>query len=147
MPQTVGPVIGLALKTGKRQPLRAVDEATAIVGAGVEDVVTPKTRRGVTFLSSQQWAQVMEELDADLPWTTRRANVLVDTGAMADLIGKTVRVGEAKLVIHDETKPCWLMDEYHDGLQDALVPDCRGGVFGEVVEGGTIRVGDELTVE
>ena len=33
------------------------------------------------------------------------------------------------------------------GMQETLKPDARGGVWGRIVAGGAIRVGDALTVE
>jgi len=38
------------------------------------------------------------------------------------------------------------MDQQHAGLRQALVPDCRGGVYGQVLTGGTILVGDAVTL-
>jgi MOSC domain-containing protein YiiM len=36
------------------------------------------------------------------------------------------------------------MDEAHDGLREALSADWRGGVYGKVLEGGPIRIGDPV---
>jgi hypothetical protein len=36
------------------------------------------------------------------------------------------------------------MEEAHAGLQSALRPDWRGGVFGEVLDDGRIAVGDPV---
>ena len=39
-----------------------------------------------------------------------------------------------------------LMDQQHAGLRRALVPDCCGGVYGQVLTGGTVRVGDPVSL-
>jgi MOSC domain-containing protein YiiM len=44
------------------------------------------------------------------------------------------------------TDPCRVMDEQYAGLRSALVPDARGGVYGRVVQGGEIRLGDSIVV-
>ena len=49
--------------------------------------------------------------------------------------------------VHGETDPCELMDRVAPGLKVALTPDRRAGVFGAVIEGGAIAVGDTVTVE
>jgi MOSC domain-containing protein YiiM len=38
------------------------------------------------------------------------------------------------------------MDDAAAGLKDALSPNRRGGVYGKIVQGGVITVGDEVKV-
>jgi MOSC domain-containing protein YiiM len=40
-----------------------------------------------------------------------------------------------------------MTDPVAPGLRDALTPERRAGVFGAVLEGGPIAVGDRVTVE
>jgi MOSC domain-containing protein YiiM len=44
--------------------------------------------------------------------------------------------------IYNETRPCEQMEEAQRGLRAALATRWRAGVYGEIVEGGVIRVGD-----
>ena len=79
---------------------------------------------------------------------TRRANLLLDGVVFsAQDVGKSVRIGEVILKITQETKPCSLMDELHQGLRNALTPDWRGGVCCKVVEAGSIQVGDHVEID
>jgi hypothetical protein len=39
------------------------------------------------------------------------------------------------------------MDAMQAGLQKALRPHWRAGVFGEIVRGGTIRIGDSVAFD
>ena len=88
----------------------------------------------------------MRDLGQDLPWHTRRANVLTEGIDLAATIGKRLRIGEVEIDVHDETRPCKLMDELCPGLRQALKPDKRGGVVGEVVRPGVIHVADTVTL-
>jgi len=103
--------------------------------------------RSITLMSKEAWKDVCDELGADLPWHTRRVNLLVKGIDLPATLGKRVRLGEVRILVHGESKPCELMEKQHRGLRCALKPHCRGGVYGEVLEGGTIRLGDVVCSE
>lgn len=138
-------VQAIAVKAATSGPMREVAVATVEVGGGIIGGEKPSAKRGVTFISSAQWAEVMRLLGSDKPWHTRRANVLVDATRLDLWLGKTVRVGTALIRIHAETRPCELMNELLPGLLEALKPECRAGVYGEVLEAGQFAVGDAVT--
>ena len=107
-----------------------------------------QTDRQITILSESAWQKACDSVGADLPWITRRANLLVNgIEFSAKDVGKTVRIGEARLKIMEETKPCSLMDKLHQGLKNALTPEWRGGVCCKVVRAGSIQVGDRVDIE
>lgn len=141
-----GRVLAIATKLREGGPLIETDAVTAEVGGGLRGDVKCAPDRGVTLLSARQWRQVAAELQADLAWRLRRANILLEADSLAPLIGRTIALGEVHLLIRDETRPCGLMDAQHPGLRAALKPECRGGVHGRVLRGGWIRVGDLLSV-
>ena len=143
---TVGKVIGIALRTGVEAPMREVSSAIAREGGGLDGDVKPAPHRGITFIASRQWDAVQRELGGDKPWHTRRANVLIEADRLGQLVGRRVRLGEVEVEINGETHPCGLMDELQPGLMTALNPDLRAGVHGQVLRGGTFAVGDALTV-
>ena len=139
-------VEAVAVRTAVDGPMREIDLAVAKIGGGIDGDLECTPDRGITFLASQQWRQVVRELGTDLPWHTRRANVLVDAPTLSGWIGKTVRIGEVQVAIKSETHPCGLMDRLHAGLKDTPRPECRGGVYGRVTRGGSFRVGDEISL-
>ena len=141
-----GRVVGIALRSRAGGPMREVDEASAPVDGWLEGDHGGSARRGVTLLSREAWAAVNAELETDLPWPTRRANVCVEGLALLPVVGQRLRVGELELAILDETRPCERMDRLQPGLQDALGPQGRGGVYGRVHVGGRVAVGDAVEV-
>lgn len=145
MPQE-GRIAAIAVRTEKLGPMREIQRANAALGGGIDGDIEVKPHRGVTLISREQWDETMRELGADLPWHTRRANVLVEGLTLSGLVGLTVRLGSVELHIHGETKPCGLMDALYDGLQAALEPDMRAGVHGQVIYAGSFAVGDSITV-
>lgn len=122
----------------------------ASVAISREAGVVPDTRgnpgrRQVTLLSLQSWQDACAELGTDLPWTCRRANLLIDglRFSAAD-IGRVIRIGDVELQIMLETDPCPRMDAQHEGLTAALIPHWRGGVCCRVLRDGTVRTGDAV---
>ena len=124
----VGRVLAIALRSARRGPMREVDRADARLGAGLGGDVLAAAERGITFLAKGQWAQVTSQLGVELPWHTRRANVLVDCPSLAHLMGCDVELGGVRVHIIAETRPCELMDELHPGLRAVLEPECRAGL-------------------
>ena len=76
----------------------------------------------------------------------RRANVVVRGVALKESIRGGLRIGDCLIRVAGETRPCRLMDDVAVGLQKALDPDCRGGVYGRILVGGEITVGDQVQV-
>jgi len=124
-----------------------VNECTIAAGGCIDTEARKPGPRALTLISKEAWSDACDELGADLPWYTRRANVLIEGVDLRASLGKKLRLGPVRLLVHGETKPCKLMDEQHQGLREVLKPDFRGGVFGEVLEGGTIRVGDAVALD
>lgn len=139
-------VLEMAIKPAEGAAMQAIREAVAEPGAGFVGAARASPDRGLTLLSARQWRHVIDELAADLSWRLRRANLLLDADSLQGLIGRIVQIGDVRVRIVDETRPCGLMDAQHKGLTRALARDCRGGVHGRVLTGGAIRVGDVLRV-
>lgn len=142
---SVGKIRAIAIKTAESGPMREVEDAVAEIDGGLVGGVKPSPERGITFLATSQWRQVMGELNANLPWHTRRANVLIEAESLGHLIGKRLRFGEVEVQVINETRPCGLMDQFLPGLKNALKPECRAGVYGRVLRGGSFHVGDGVS--
>lgn len=96
--------------------------------------------RQVTLLSAAAWHAACKELAIELPWTVRRANLLVDDLALFQSSGSRILIGEAILEITGETDPCTRMEAAQPGLFGALGRDWRGGVCCRVMHGGQIAL-------
>lgn len=143
----MGQLTGIARRDAKRAPMQTLESAEVSAQAGVAHDFRGKAgRRQVTVLDARAWRRVCAELDADLPWTLRRANLLVDGLDLPKQAGDLLTVGQVVLRIERETDPCSRMDEQHAGLRKALEPDWRGGVCCSVVQGGQVAVGDTVSL-
>src|SRR5262245_30905844 len=128
------------LKRGKRGPMDPVREATLVTGQGLEGNANQGGRRQVTIISRERWAELMRDLGADLPPAARRANLMVSGLDLQGSRGRILRVGQTRLRINGETRPCERMEEAHAGLQALMRDRWGGGAFAEVIEGGDIQV-------
>ena len=143
----MGHLLAIAHAPVKRGPLTCLSEAEVGVAAGViGDARGKRPGRQVTVVFREGWDAACRELGVELPWITRRANLLVE-GVPVPREGKRLVIGALVLEVTQETQPCQVMEAAHRGLRAALTPEWRGGVCCRVVQGGTIRVGDRVDVE
>ena len=142
-------VCGIAVRTARRGAMKEMEEAEVRADFGlVDDVPRKSVERGMTFLLREQWDEVVSELGDEMPWHTRRANILLEGAeSLIPLVGKIIRVGgDVEVKILDETRPCGLMEYLRPGLEEVLRKNGRGGVLGRVLTGGVIRIGDAVIV-
>jgi MOSC domain-containing protein YiiM len=125
----------------------SVQDATLVPGQGVQGSVGRSRRRQVALLSREAWEAATGALGRDPGPSCRRANILVSGIDLAHTRGRVLLVGSCRIAIGGELTPCERMDEAAPGLRDALRTDWRGGVFGQVLDGGTVRVGDPVSWE
>lgn len=133
------------LKRFKRGPMDPKPEAKAIAGRGLEDNANQGGKRQVTIISSEDWSTTNGELGTDVDPKERRANLMVSGIALGESRGKVLSIGSVRVRIHGETRPCERMDEAQSGLRKALGNAWRGGAYGEILDDGTIAVGDPVT--
>ncbi len=136
----------IAIKNRSRVAMQSIDSAQISVNIGIlGDFRGAQKDRQITILSEDAWLKACREIDVELPWTTRRANLLVD-GVEFDksYVDRKLRIGEVELVVTRETNPCSLMDAQQAGLTAALTPDWRGGICCNVVKPGTVKLGDPV---
>lgn len=102
--------------------------------------------RQITLLFEEAWIAACADLGRPLPWTTRRANILI--GGMSAVVEAGVRLSLADVVLEvaEETSPCNLMEKAAPGLRSALKPGWRGGVCCRVISAGTIAAGDAVRI-
>ncbi|MCA9758876.1 MAG: MOSC domain-containing protein [Candidatus Eisenbacteria bacterium] len=120
-----------------------VQSLDLVAGQGVDLDHTRGSMRHVTIVFEDDWRRAAEEAgDADLDPVGRRANVLLSGGGGQGWIKQWVRLGPSLFEVKGVTAPCGVMDEFHQGLKDALEPEARAGVWGRLHASGTLRVGD-----
>ena len=137
-----GTVVTIWLKRFKRGPMDRVLFAEAVPGRGLAGNANQGGRRQITIIDEARWGDACAELGVDVDPTARRANVMLRGIDLRETRGRTLRIGPVLVRIYNETRPCEQMDDAEPGLRQALSPEWRAGAYGEIVEGGVIRIGD-----
>jgi MOSC domain-containing protein YiiM len=143
---TLGIVKGIAVRDVSRAPMQEQQQVEVTLQQGIVQDYRGTGLRQVTFLDAGQWQEVLDELGVELPWYTRRANVLVEGIDLPATVGRRLQVGACRFAIGGETTPCQRMDELQPGLRRILTAALRGGVWGKVLQGGALSVGDVVQV-
>ena len=143
----MGRLSGIARREKKRAPMETLEQAEVSEQTGVaRDFRGKPGKRSVTVISARAWREVCAELGQEIPWTTRRANLLVDDIDLPNAEGAIIEIGDVRLQVTMEIDPCFRMDEQVDGLTEALKPDWRGGVGCIVLQSGSVSIGDAVKI-
>ncbi len=143
---TTGTLLAIAIKPAIREPMIAVSEGVVTLDEGLTgDARGRAGPRQITIVAREAWAEACDALGAEIPWTARRANLMVEGFDFENTEGRILQVGPVRLEITGETLPCARMDEAHPGLRQALGPRWRAGVTTKVISAGTISPGDSVT--
>jgi MOSC domain-containing protein YiiM len=139
----VGEIVAIWIKPAHRLPMKRVDAAELVAGRGIAGNANQGGWRQVTIIDEDAWRQATEELGMDVDPSARRANVMIRGLDLENSRGRKLILGGCIINIRGENPPCRLMKE----MQKPLRPHWRAGVFGQILEGGTIRVGDRIDFE
>ncbi len=137
-----GIVSALHVSIRTRQPMRDLDEAMAVPGAGLLGCrhSRPGNERAVLLVESETLGEfALEPGEIKENITTRG----IDLDGLKP--GAQLQVGETVLLeVTGPCAPCRRMDEIRQGLQAEL--QGRRGVNARVQVGGKIRPGDEIVL-
>ena len=139
---------GIARRLAIMEPMIELEETLVTCDSGVaSDPRGQSGPRQVSLLLERDWWEVGFEMRRQLPWTLRRANLLV-AGIELPIYSYEpccLRIGEDLIIsINGEMAPCWRMDAVQEGLASALALDWRCGRICTVLQSGFIKRGDPV---
>ncbi len=129
--------------TQKRpQPSVELREEYGIVG----DAHAGSWHRQVSLLGQESVQKVQDKIDFPLKPGDFAENVLTEGLILYELpVGTRLRIGPALGEITQIGKECHYGCAIRKAAGDCIMP--REGIFIRVLEGGTVRPGDEITIE
>lgn len=143
-----GTVEAIWTKRAHRGVMDPTDAVTMVADKGIEDDANfGRSKRQITVIEKEVFDRIREALPEVEP-SMRRANVMVSGIGLQDSRDHVLTLGDVRIQVHGETRPCEVMDAQVEGLTASLAAeDWGGGVFGVVLDDGEIRVGDIATLE
>jgi MOSC domain-containing protein YiiM len=146
-------VDALFIGPARKQPLHAVEEVVAVAGRGLKgdrkfrDDQKPPSKddpeREITLIEAEAVEAAVREYGVTLQPIETRRNVLTRHVALNHLVGRRFQVGEVVLQGILLCEPCKHLEGLtRPGVRKSLIH--RGGLRAQIVEGGTIRVGDPI---
>ena len=142
----MGKIIGIA--TRKKTKAQMDEHENVVIsfenGVGQDSRGKKQGKRQVTIMTKENWHSTCIELGQEIPWTTRRANILIEGLDLKDKTGQKLRIGTALVEITGELEPCNRMDQQFEGLTQILEKDWRGGVTCKLIEEGEVHLNDKV---
>jgi len=124
-----------------------VAAAELIENRGIKGNADQKGMRQITIITQENWINMMKELKMNLDPSLRRANVLVRGISLLGTRNRILRLGNCLIHVRGETRPCEQMDEASPGLKKVMQVNWNGGIFGTIVKGGIIKIGNQAVFE
>ena len=149
-------VTALFIASEAGAPMRRVDAVRAVPGRGLEGdryfrasgsySRWPKPGRALTLIAEEMLEALRREEGVDLAPEESRRNVLTRGVDLNALVDRTFTVGEVTLRGVQRCQPCKYLARLtgHPGLHRSMLD--RGGLRAQILNAGTIRTGDAVTV-
>jgi MOSC domain-containing protein YiiM len=149
----MGSVVGIFIAPTAEAAVEPRDEVMAVAGRGLEGdryfdgtgtySQTPGTGRNVTLIESEALDAAAKDYGVDLPPGASRRNIVTEGIALNHLVGKEFTVGAVRLKGTRLCEPCsHLAKLTGKPVVKALIH--RAGLRADILEGGPIRLGDEI---
>ncbi|TWH99065.1 MOSC domain-containing protein YiiM [Luteimonas cucumeris] len=144
-----GRVQWIGLRPAREVDMVPVDAVAAVAGKGLDGdrymLKDSSGKRGVTLIQAEHLPAiaVLSGRD-DVPPALLRRNLVVAGVPLVAFKGRRFRIGEVLLEGTDECDPCSRM-EAALGVGGYNAMRGHGGLCARILEGGTLRIGDEVT--
>lgn len=136
-------------------PMQRVDTVEAVAGGGLrgdrymerKGYWTSVDECQVTFIEAEKLEEIATDSGVAVGDGQHRRNIVVRGIDLMALRGRRFRVGEALFEFDRPRPPCGYIQKITETGMTRALRGNRGGICARVVQGGHVRVGDNLSVE
>jgi MOSC domain-containing protein YiiM len=139
-----GRVQWIGVRPARRAPVTSLEAVDALVASGLEgDRYDSSGKRQVTLIQAEHLAVLSSLIAAPVDPALLRRNILVSGINLVALKNARFRVGQVLLEGTGPCEPCSRMEEaLGAGAYNAMRG--HGGITARVLEGGRIKLGDDV---
>ena len=143
-------VIRLGIAKNKNQKIQEVEKIELLSGKGIVGNrhfhENNDARCQITLIESENIDYYNNKFKTDYSYIDFRRNVVTKGIQLNDLVGKKLLIGNVEVQGHDLCRPCKYLEETLKG-QDIIKEFLRrGGLRCEILNSGTVVIGDEIKV-
>jgi MOSC domain-containing protein YiiM len=148
----MGTVEAIYIAHRASEPMRAMDEVEAIAGHGLA-ADRYQLRTGywtgvdecqVTLIEAESLEEIEATTSVSVSRGEHRRNIVTRGVDLMELAGRSFSIGDVVFEFDRPRPPCrYIQSVSERGMTKALGRD-RGGICARVVEGGVVRVGDQI---
>jgi MOSC domain-containing protein YiiM len=141
----VGTLRWIGLRPTKREALTIVEEAELLTGKGLRGDRYKRSggKRQVSLIQKEHLPVIAALAGRPAPPELLRRNLVIEGIPLSALRRLRFSIGDAILEGSERCAPCSRMEEaLGDGGYAAMLD--MGGILARVIQGGTIRLGDEV---
>ena len=146
--QPAGRIEAIYITAVSEEPMLSLESVNAITGCGLEgdryciDEPGEKSFENLTLIEQEAYDH-LATIDLELPTNALRRNLLTSGIELNPLVGKEFMVGEVRCLGTELADPCnYIQGRTMPGVLKAMVG--RGGLRCQILDGGTISVGDRV---
>jgi len=141
-------VVSIHIVSERNGPAQALAEAEVVTDFGIAGDWRSHHRnsRQLTLIEEEGLLATAGRLGLAVSPGSSRRQVVVRGVSLNATVGKTLRLAEVVVAVTDLCDPCENM-ERTIGPGARLAMAARGGVCARVIQGGTLRVGDQVVIE
>ena len=143
-------VFKIGITKSNDQSIKEVKQISLLAGKGIVGDLHfheyNDARKQLTLIESENIDYYNKNFNLNIPYLSFRRNIVTKGIQLNDLVGKKLLIGNAEVQGHDLCRPCKYLEETLKG-QDIIKEFLRrGGLRCEILNSGTVVIGDEIKV-
>ena len=134
----------------KHNPIEKVNSIEVVQGKGIKNDRTfsdnNDSDRQLTLIESENIDYYNQKYNLNFSYVDSRRNLITKNIKLNELVGKNFVIGKIRVKGNDLCRPCKELEEKL-GAKNYLKEFLRrGGLICEILNSGTIKVGDEISI-